>query len=229
MGGITFLRRRPALFWTVIYLAFVFFLINGPLGMAIPYVSTQTSSELVVGLLVSMLSLGAFAGAMTVVLIPNIENRMNWILWNYMLHGVMLVGYGVSRNVWLLGFTMFGALYPLPLAGALFKTILQTKTPPDMQGRVFAITGQIFTLTTPFSFLLTAYLLDHVLEPAIGQAGWNAFAPLVGDAPGAGMGLLLVLIGVIIILATGIMLVVPAVRQLENKLPSYAMTVAPGD
>jgi hypothetical protein len=40
---------------------------------------------------------------------------------------------------------------------------------------------------------------------------------------------LLVLIGVIIILATGIMLVVPAVRQLENKLPSYAMTVAPGD
>jgi MFS transporter, DHA3 family, macrolide efflux protein len=226
LGGLTFLRRRPALFMVVIYLAFVFFLINGPLDMGIPYVSTQMDNETLIGVLLAMMSLGAFAGAMTVTLIANNNHRMRWILWSYMLHGVMLIVYGVSRNVWLLGLAMFGTLYPLPLAGALFKTILQTKTPPDMQGRVFAITGQIFTLTTPFSFLITAYLVDNVLEPAVGQAGWKVVAPIVGSERGAGMGLLLVLIGVIIIVATTAMIAIPAVRQLEDKLPTYTITAS---
>jgi hypothetical protein len=221
LGGLTFLRRRPILLLTVIYLAFVFFLINGPLDMAIPYVSTQTDNATIVGILLAMMSLGAFAGAMTVTLIGNTNHRMRWILWSYMLHGVMLVAYGVSRNVWLLGAAMFGTLYPLPLAGALFKTILQTKTPPDMQGRVFALTGQIFTLTTPFSFLITAYLIDNVLEPAVNQSGWERVAPIVGNEAGAGMGLLLVIIGAIILIATTLMITIPSVRQLENRLQSY--------
>lgn len=226
MGGLTFLRRRPVLLLTVIYLAFVFFLINGPLALAIPYISTQTDNETLLGILLSMASLGAFAGAMTVTVIGNMNNRMRWILWSYVLHGAMLIAYGMSRNVWLLGFTLFAVMYPLPLAGALFKTILQTKTPPDMQGRVFAITSQIFTLTTPFSFLITAYLTDNMLEPAVNQAGWEKVAPFVGNDVGAGMGLLLVMIGVIILIATGIMITIPAVRQLEEKLPSYAVNVA---
>jgi DHA3 family macrolide efflux protein-like MFS transporter len=225
MGGLTFLWRRPVLLGMVVYLAFVFFLINGPLEMTIPYMSTLTNSETTVGILLSLFSFGAFAGALVVTLVGNINNRMRWILWSYMLHGVMLVIYGITRNVWLMGATLMLLLFPLPLAGAWFNTILQTKTPPDMQGRVFAITGQIFTLTTPFSFLITAYLVDNVLEPAVSQPVWQTFAPLVGNEVGAGMGLLMLFVGVIIIIATSIMIVIPSVRQLEQKLPTYEAVV----
>ena len=112
-------------------------------------------------------------------------------------------------------------MFPLPLAGALFNSILQSKTPPDLQGRVFGVTGQIFTLTTPFSFLITAYLVDSWLEPAVGQAGWAKLAPFLGESEGAGMGLLLVIVGAIILLTSLGMLLVRGVSEMEEKLPSY--------
>ena len=226
MGGLTFLWRRPALFWMVIYLAFVFFLINGPLTLHIPYLSTMTSSESLIGILLSVVSLGAFAGALTVTVIQNIEHRMRWILWSYMLHGIMFILYGITHNLWFVSVIIFLLMYPLPLAGALFNTILQTKTPADMQGRVFAITGQIFTLTTPLSFLLTAYLVDEILEPAITLQSWQIVAPFVGDETGSGMGLLLVIIGIIIIAVTGMMIAIPAIRHLEDNLPAYQVESA---
>lgn len=225
LGGLTFLWRRPVLFWMVIYLAFVFFLINGPLTLHIPYLSTMTSSESLLGLLLSVVSLGAFGGALTIALVQKINHRMRWILWAYMLHGIMFVLYGITRNLWFIAPILFLLMYPLPLAGALFNTILQTKTPADMQGRVFAITGQIFTLTTPISFLLTAYLVDNVLEPAVTQSAWQRVAPIVGSETGAGMGLLLLIVGLIIIVATGIMFSIPAIRQLEDNLPTYQANI----
>jgi MFS transporter, DHA3 family, macrolide efflux protein len=98
---------------------------------------------------------------------------------------------------------------------------LQTKTPPDLQGRVFAITGQLFMLATPFSFLLTGFLVDHLLEPAVRSNEWAWVAPVVGQEAGAGMGLLMVAVGLIILGLTCLIAVLPSIRGLEAQLPSY--------
>jgi hypothetical protein len=112
-------------------------------------------------------------------------------------------------------------MFPLPLTGALFNTLLQTKTPPDMQGRVFAVTDQLFMLTTPFSFLITGALIDDVLEPAVDTNTWDSFAPILGNEAGAGMGLLFVVIGLIIAIATLLMSMIGGIRHLETNLPTY--------
>jgi hypothetical protein len=124
--------------------------------------------------------------------------------------------YGVARHPIVLGMTLFGVLFPLPLAGALFTSMLQAKTPPDLQGRVFAITGQMFMLMTPFSFLITAALVDHVLEPAVHRSGWDLVAPLVGREDGSGMGLLLIIVGVIILITSAAASANPRIRGLDN-------------
>ncbi len=225
-GGWLFLQKRKMLLLMAVYLAFVFFLINGPLELAIPYFSTIVKNDTTVGLLLGMMSLGAFAGALTIAIIGNPPHRLYTILLGYLVHGLFLIAFGIVRHPLLLGFSIFMAMFPLPLTGALFHTLLQTKTPPDLQGRVFAVIDQLFMLTTPLSFLITGALVDHVLEPAVKGPHWATVEPLLGNQGGAGMGLLFVAIGLLIVMATAGMWALRRIRDLEADLPSYETATA---
>jgi hypothetical protein len=71
--------------------------------------------------------------------------------------------------------------------------------------------------------LLAGPLADRLFEPALRAGGaWaHIFGPLVGTGPGAGMGLLIALTG---LLAVAIGLVgygVPAIRNAEDILPDH--------
>jgi hypothetical protein len=217
LGGWHYLTQRRPLLITVIYISFIFFLINGPLELAIPYILSLTDSESLLGILLAVMNLGALAGAASIAVIGNrARRRMPIILVCYLSLGVLMLLYGVARHPIVLGMALFGVLFPLPLAGALFTSMLQAKTPPDLQGRVFAITGQMFMLMTPFSFLITAALVDHVLEPAVHRSGWDLVAPLVGRDDGSGMGLLLIIVGVIILITSAAASANPHIRGLDN-------------
>lgn len=220
-GGWLFLIKRKMLLLMVAYLAFIFFLINGPLELAIPYFSTLLENDSTIGVLLGVMSLGAFGGALTISLIGKIPHRLNAILFGYFSHGVFWVMFGLARHPILLGLSIFWVMFPLPLTGALFHTLLQTKTPPDLHGRVFAVTDQLFMLTTPLSFLMTGLLVDRLLEPAVGQPSWGSFEPLLGNQAGAGMGLLFVMIGLLTMAATLMMFILGGIRRLEADLPSY--------
>lgn len=221
LGGWLFLLRHRALWWLSVYIAFVAFAINGPLELAIPYLTQLTTDEAQLGLLLGIMNLGAFAGAGAIAIVGNIKQRVRMIMMAYTLLGVMLMAYGVVREPLLLAVVLFLLMFPLPPGNALYSSLLQTKTPPDMQGRVFAVTGQLFMLTTPFSFLITGVLVDNLFEPAITQPVWDSVAPLVGREPGAGMGLLLVLTGVSVLIATALIFAMPHVRHLETDMPDY--------
>lgn len=220
-GGWLFLKQRKMLVLMVAYLAFIFFLINGPLELAIPYFSTLIENDAIVGTLLGVMSFGAFAGALTIAVAGKTPHRLYTILFGYLLHGLFLIAFGIARHPLLLGLSILGAMFPLPLTGALFHTLLQTKTPPDLQGRVFAVTDQLFMLTTPLSFLITGALVDQVLEPAVKGSDWKTVEPLLGNQRGAGMGLLFVVIGLLIVIATMGMWTLRGIRHLESDLPSY--------
>jgi hypothetical protein len=126
----------------------------------------------------------------------------------------------------LLGASLFLLLMPLPIMNALYMSIMQVKTPPDLQGRVFALVAQLGFLGSTASFALTGYLVDHVINPAIGGPAWVIFEPIVGSGPGAGMGLVQVVTGIIILLVTLGVYGSAAVRQLEVHLPDYEATAA---
>jgi hypothetical protein len=61
---------------------------------------------------------------------------------------------------------------PLPISSALTVSILQIKTPPDMQGRVFALVRQLGFAGATASFLLVGPLVDQVLGPAAAGPHW---------------------------------------------------------
>lgn len=221
-GGLRFLLRRRALMALVFYLTLINFLLNGPLELSIPYIATVTGSEETVGLMMGIMSAGALAGAAIIAFWGGTRPRIHTMLPALILAGLFMVLYGMVRAPLLLGITVFLVLMPLPVSGAVIKSLLQAKTPPDMQGRVFAFVFQLDSLTAPLSFLITAPLVDRLAEPAVGRPGWSVVEPLVGAGAGSGMGLVILAAGAIIVLATLFVYASPAIRHLEANLPDYA-------
>jgi MFS family permease len=226
LGGFQYLRQRPVLLSLLLYLTLINFLLNGPLELAIPYLMTVTGSETQTGWLMGIMSLGAFSGASLIAIWGGTRPRIHTLLPGLLLTGVMFLIYGTARTPLLLGASIFLLMLPLPISNALFISILQVKTPPDMQGRIFAIIAQLGFIGATASFLLTGPLVDRVLEPAVATPRWQLFAPVVGNQPGAGIGLLLVVVGLIILTSTLAMYILPRIRRLEMTLPDYEAVAA---
>jgi MFS family permease len=223
-GGFRYLQARPALLGLVLYFTAMNFLLNGPLDLSIPYLITITGSQGLTGFILAANSLGGFIGAaLLAAYSERIRIRTHIIIPAMLMVGAMFLIHGTTRSPLLLAASIFLLIGGLQI-WALFTSILQIKTPPDMQGRVFSIANQLGYLGATTSFLLVGPLVDRVVEPAVGKSGWASVAPLVGSQQGAGMGLVLVITGLIILALTSITFALPAVRRLEVQLPDYEAT-----
>lgn len=214
-SGFRFVGTEGGLFGLLIYGAITNYLYNGSLELTVPYVVTVTGSEVATGLVLMASSVGAFVGGGIIAARSAVRHRVRWILAGALLTSAMYVGYGLVRSPWLLAGTLFLLMIPLPMAGALTASLLQSRVPPALQGRVFALFGQLSFLGSTLSFLSIGPLVDRVLEPAVGQAGWHLVAPLVGVQAGAGMRLLMIATGLLLAIVTGIVWSIPTVRHLD--------------
>jgi len=96
-----------------------------------------------------------------------------------------------------------------------------SKVPPDVQGRVFSTRRLIAQVTIPIAMLLAGPLADDVLEPAMRAGRLSAFEGLLGSGPGAGIGLIFVICGLLIVVTTVSAYAVRAIREAELILPDH--------
>ena len=92
-----------------------------------------------------------------------------------------------------------------------------------MQGRVFSARRLIAWFTNPITPIIAGAAADFVFEPAMSAdtSMAAAFGPLVGTGPGAGMGLMMVLCGLLCLLVPVVAYFIPAIRNAESILPDH--------
>ncbi|MCB0184042.1 MAG: MFS transporter [Caldilineaceae bacterium] len=215
-SGFRFVGAEVGLLVLLIYGMITNYLYNGSLELTVPYVVTITGSEVATGFIFMASSLGAFVGGGIIAARRTVRRRVTWILAGALLTSAMYVGYGLVRSPWLLAVTLFFLMVPLPMGGALITSLLQSRVPPALQGRIFALFGQLSFVGSTLSFLSIGPLVDRVLEPAVGQAGWQLVAPFVGLQAGAGMRLLMIATGLLLAVVTITVWSIPAVRNLDT-------------
>jgi MFS family permease len=220
-AALGFLRNRPMLLYLVLFFTFVTFLLNGPLELAIPFLIATTGSAATTGALIGLSSLGALAGAGIIAVWGGTRPRIHTIMPGLLLTGLMFLIYGTTRTPLVLGASLFLLFLPLPLSWALVTSIIQVKTPPDMQGRIFGVLTQLGFLASTVSFLLTGPLVDQLLEPKAASEDWVGLEPVFGSGSGAGMGLLLFVTGLVLLMSSLAMYAWPRFRQLESSLPDF--------
>jgi MFS transporter, DHA3 family, macrolide efflux protein len=134
--------------------------------------------------------------------------------------GVVLMGLQPSGLLVGAGMALF--LFFIPIASTSSQAIFQTKVAPGVQGRVFAARSMIARSITPLANLVVGPLADSVFEPQLqpGQPLAETFVGrVVGVGVGRGMGLMFVVSGFLLMLASLGAWMNQRIRCVEDELP----------
>jgi len=227
MYGIRYILKRPGL----LGIQLIFFFGNIFSGIALSVTALYTMITLrtggnveIAGTVQSAGALAAVIAALFLSIFGGIKRPVNAILFGWIissLFGLTLLGIGQVLLVWVIAKVVDSVFNPI--VDVAINKFLQTKVPPDLQGRVFSASdfiAQVPFLVTPF---LAGYFGDKIFEPAMqtGGALVNTFGWLVGTGPGAGYGLMIFLCGIGGTLVGAVGYFSPAIRNVDQTLPDY--------
>lgn len=223
--GFQYIFKRPGL----LYLQIILFMGNLFIGfrntLLAPMVLSRTgNNSLIFGSVQSAGAIAAVVGSLVMSAWGGFKRRIHGLLlgWGlYFLFGVLLMGLGRGLVVWIPAMVLAGMVAILGATSA--NALWQTKVAPDVQGRVFSARRLIAWIPDPIIPLIAGPLADYVMEPAMQSQGFMAktFGWLVGNGPGAGMSLLIILCSFGGMLTLGSGFLIPAVRKVEDILPDH--------
>ncbi|MFG3709003.1 amino acid adenylation domain-containing protein [Micromonospora sp. NPDC047670] len=128
---------------------------------------------------------------------------------------------GLRPNLLLIGAGAFGMYLALGIVNGVYHTIIQTKVPARVHGRVFALNQMVAQSTLPLGWGVVAPFAARVAEPMLLPDGALAttVGAVIGVGPGRGHGLLYVLFGVCIALTALVSLLTPTLARFDDEVP----------
>lgn len=223
--GFRYIWARPSLFG----IQFIFFLTNlfafiSLTLLPVMILARTNNDEVVLATVQSMIGVGGLIGGIIMSVWGGPKRRVHGVFAGMVmsaLFGQIVLGLGQSIIVWSVG--AFWVMFFVPFINGSNQSIWQSKVPPDLQGRVFAVRRLIAQITAPVGMLLVGPLADQVFEPAMMAGGALApiFGNIVGTGTGAGMGLMFVITGLLGACSGMMGYVFPFIRNIEDILPDH--------
>lgn len=214
LAGFEYLRTQPGLSILLVLLSTVNVIFLSVVVLYPPYLLRRIGDAAVLGIVLSLMQAGTLCGGVVLGIWGGTRRPLHTVVPAIIASGLCLALAGLSRHPIQLSVALFCLYACPPFVNAPLTTLLQTVAPAELHGRVYASMTTLAQLLSPLAYVLVGPLVDRVLEPAVGQAGWRVVAPLVGSAPGAGMALLMVIGGVVVVILATTAYLAPAVRRL---------------
>jgi MFS transporter, DHA3 family, macrolide efflux protein len=223
-AGYFFMRNRPGLMGLVTIYAFInlfagltYFSIISAMILA-----RSNQNAITLSWVESALGMGGVIGGIVLSIWGGPKHRVRGLLLATgisFLFGDGTFAFGRILPVWMVA--GFVSTFFIPFITSPNQSIWQSKTPPEIQGRVFALRGMLQMATIPLGYLAAGPLADHLFEPAMRNGGTLAtyFGWITGVGPGAGMALMFACTAIGGFLTAVIGYSVNGVRNVENDLP----------
>ncbi|MCP4656804.1 MAG: MFS transporter [bacterium] len=197
----TFIRERPGLLQLLLLFAAVNSIVTIVPVLVVPLV-LGFASPVTLGLVLSFSSCGMLVGGIVMSVWGGAppHQRIPTILGIVLCQGVLLVVSGLRPSATLIAFVTFFFMVSFPLMAGISQTIWQSKVPPDIQGRVFAVRRMLAGSTVPLAMAGVGPLADYLFEPLLRAGGplADSVGQLIGVGPGRGIALLLMVLGILI-------------------------------
>lgn len=216
--GWTYLRARPGLMWLTVLFAFFNFFISMSAVLVQPLILSFSSVGALgwlmfaggSGMLVGSLVMGAWGGP---------KRRIHGVLGFVVLSGLTLAAHGLAPSPWLIAVMAPAFLFTIPVVGGSFMAILQTRTPPDVQGRVFATVRMLSMVTLPLAYFLAGPLADGVFEPAMAPGGALAgsLGRWIGTGDGRGIAVMFMMSGLLLAATAAAAYASASIRAVEDE------------
>lgn len=218
--GWTYVIQRPGLLGLLIFFAITNFTVTMSNVLITPLMLSFTNS-VVFGTVLSVTGAGMLVGGLLVSFWGGPKHRIYGVYFYGVVQGMALILQGVRPNAVLIGFALFCAAFISPIVNASIIPIVQSKTSPDVLGRVFAAIRLVAWCSVPISFLVAGPLADKVFEPLMAEGGalTGSVGSVIGTGTGRGIALLLIVMGIITLIATLKAYLSPRILYVETELP----------
>ncbi|MBI3159616.1 MAG: MFS transporter [Chloroflexi bacterium] len=219
--GLDYLGPRPGLIALGVFIAVLNLLISASTVLSTPMI-LAFATPAILGPLQAASSVGLLLGGAIVSAWGGPKRKILGIASGPLISGIGLFLAGLRPNPWLIGAGMFIFLFPITMVNSSLRAILQTKVPPDLQGRVFSLIFMLARASVPVGNLIAGPLADRLFEPRMAAGGeWAAgwLGRLAGVGPGRGIALLFLIAGLGMWLATAVSVAYPRMRRVEQELP----------
>jgi DHA3 family macrolide efflux protein-like MFS transporter len=226
-SGWTYLAARPGLMSLLIFFAVTNFAVSMSNILITPLVLSFADAK-VYATVISVAGAGLLAGSLLMSVWGGPQRRIYGVFGYGLLLGVGLVLEGLRPNPVLIGVALFIIGCIAPVANGCIIPILQTKTPPELQGRVFAAVRIVAWFSVPIAYIAAGPLADKVFGPLLVEGGALAgsVGRLIGVGAGRGIGLLLILLGFVSVVATVRGYFYPLLLNIDSEIPDAILDKA---
>jgi len=189
-------------------------------NLQVPLVLSRTGDPNAYGIVAAAFGVGVLLGGVYMTATGGPKSRAAGVLLGIGVSGLLGSAlFGLARGVPIWMLSNFFAGFLLPVLNGSSQSIWQSKTPADIQGRVFATRRMIAQFTSPIAFLIAGPLADRVFKPVFAGEFGDQFAWLLGSSAGRGYAAMFVIFGI----ATSVFgfagWLRPAARHVERDIP----------
>ncbi len=218
--GFRFITARPGLLSLLITFSGINFLLGIIQNLQIPLILSRSKDPSAVGLVASSFGAGVLLGGAYMSSTGGVRPRVHGVFAGIGLSGILGTAlFGIAQSIPMWMAANFFAGFLLPVLNGASQSIWQSKTPADIQGRVFAARRQIAQITSPMAFLIAGPLADWVFKPAFSSSTWDSWHWLLGDSSGRGYAAMFILFGILTCLWGFAGYLRPAARNVERDIP----------
>lgn len=214
--GWSFIKARPGLTALLIYFATVNFVVGMARILFTPMILNFASTRTLATLL-SVSGVGFLFGSLVLTVWGGPKNRVRGVLGFGSLFGFSVMFVGLRPSIILAGIAVFSMYSLIPIMNGCSQAIWLTKTPTEVQGRVFSVRLMLALSTSPLAYLIAGPLADRVFEPLV--AGSELLQKVFGEGRGRGIGLMFAAAGLLTMLVQLAGLLYPRLTQIEQELP----------
>jgi hypothetical protein len=174
------------------------------------------------GMIVTSLLVSAWGGP---------RRRVRGILGFSLVLAVATVVGSARPSVALVAVAAFAFMGALGIIISTNQSIWQVKVEPHMLGRAMAIQNMVASLPQLVAYVVAGLAVDRIFDPLVGRDDVSSptVAMVVGDGPGRGTALLMMLMGLLIAFSVGIAALNPRLRRMEDELPDVTHADADAD
>ncbi len=228
--GWRFLRDHPGLLGLLVLFAYGNFTLGLVQVLITPLVLSFAPVSLL-GVVLSVASSGLLVGGVAMSLWGGPRRRVRTILWITGSQGWLLLLAGLRPDPVLIAATAFLFLLGVPVVMGSAQALWQSKVPPPLQGRVFALRRMVAMSTLPLAYLAAGLLSDGLFEPLLADGGAlaSSVGQLIGVGPGRGIALLFMILGGALVWLAFLASRFRPLREVEWKVPDAIPDTSPDD